>query len=103
MSKVENVCGPYPVDFIKQDIGSNPDFVFTNDAAYPTVQVWDIDGNTVFVNSFIECEHYVSGGWYFSPVQSLENNLQLSLMFLSLGLLLIKVVVNYLKKNDYLA
>ena len=26
-----------------------------------------LEGNTVFVNSFIECEHYVTGGWSFKP------------------------------------
>ena len=28
---------------------------------------FDSEGNTVFVNSYNECQHYVSGGWDFTP------------------------------------
>lgn len=67
MSKelVQKFCGEYPSDYTKPDIESNPNFVFENDVNFEAVQLWDIDGNTVFVNSFIECEHYVDGGWTY--------------------------------------
>ena len=72
MSKVVELCGEIPQNFEKIDISSNPDFVFENDSSYPVRQLFDVEGNTVFVNSFIECDHYVSGGWGYSPVLSNE-------------------------------
>ena len=66
-ASVENICGEYPPDFIKEDISSNPNYVFVNDPSFVSTKLWDEFGNTVFVNSFIECEHYVSGGWNFRP------------------------------------
>ena len=72
MSKVVELCGEIPQNFEKIDFSSNPNFVFENDASYQARQLFDEEGNTVFVNSFIECEHYVSGGWGFSPVLSNE-------------------------------
>lgn len=62
-----SLCGPYPKDFVDLDIPSNPNFVFENDINYESIQLFDYDGNSVFVNSFIECAHYVSGGWDFIP------------------------------------
>lgn len=72
MSNVESICGEYPLNFEKTDIASDPSYVFVNDPNYNIRQLFDSEGSTVFVNSFIECEHYVSGGWGFTPVQNLE-------------------------------
>ena len=87
MSTVEELCGVYPEDFEKLDISSNPNFVFTNDPNYPAKQLFDADSNKISVNSFVECEHYVSGGWKFTPVASLEFLLQDNLIYISLVLL----------------
>lgn len=89
MSKVVELCGEIPQNFEKIDISSNPDFVFENDSSYPARQLFDEEGNTVFVNSFIECDHYVSGGWGYSPV--LSNELFL-IDFLTYGVVLLLVV-----------
>ena len=64
MTVLEEICGSYPEGFKKIDISSDPNYVFVND---PAIQLdnFDSEGNKVFVNSFIECEHYVSGGWGF--------------------------------------
>ena len=35
---VVDLCGDYPDDFIKQDIASNPNFVFENDSNYSAVE-----------------------------------------------------------------
>ena len=67
MSNVESICGDYPLNFEKTDIASDPN--------YNIRQLFDSEGSTVFVNSFIECEHYVSGGWGFTAVQNLEITL----------------------------
>lgn len=76
MSEIVDFCGEYPENFVKQDILSDPNFVFPNDPSYPGVQLWDFNENTVIVNSFIECEYYVSGGWDNSPTKNLESALQ---------------------------
>ena len=64
---VESICGDYPADYVKEDISSNPNYVFVNDPSFESIRLLDEVGNAVFVNSFIECEHYVSGGWNFVP------------------------------------
>ena len=73
-NEITNLCGSYPSDFIEIDFESNPDFVFENDIDYEAVKLFDIEGNTVFVNSFTECHHYVNGGWNYIP--SLRNQSQ---------------------------
>ena len=72
MEIVENLCGQYPENFNKLDIASDPNFVFQNDPNFNTKQLFDLEGRTVFVNSFIECEHYVTGGWDVIPLQRSE-------------------------------
>ena len=72
MSEIEEICGKYPEGFEKLDISSDPNYVFVNDPNYSAKQLFDAEGNKVFVNSFIECEHYVSGGWGFSPLKNQE-------------------------------
>ena len=89
MSTVEELCGVYPEDFEKLDISSDPNFVFTNDPNYPAKQLFDADSNKISVNSFVECEHYVSGGWNFTPVVSSELLLQDNLIYISLLLLVL--------------
>ena len=61
------LCGDYPEGHITPNIGSDPNYIFTNDTFYPQVRLFDSDGNTVLVNSFIECEHYVNGTWDYYP------------------------------------
>ena len=71
---IENACGEYPINFAKPDISSNPNYVFVNDSAYENRVLWDELSNLVIVNSFIECEHYFTGGWnYFSQEYYLAN------------------------------
>ena len=67
MSNVEAICGEYPSNFEKADIASDPN--------YSGRQLFDSEGSSVIVNSFVECEHYVAGGWGFTPIQSLEITL----------------------------
>tara|TARA_B100000902_G_scaffold59643_1_gene66760 strand:+ start:42985 stop:43308 length:324 start_codon:yes stop_codon:yes gene_type:complete len=61
------LCGDYPVNHKTPEIGSNPNYIFKNDPLYEQVRLFDYDGNTVLVNSFIECEHYVNGTWNYYP------------------------------------
>ena len=72
--------------------------MFENDASYQARQLFDEEGNTVFVNSFIECEHYVSGGWGFSPVLSNELFLIDFLTYAVIFLLLVTYSKNFFKR-----
>ena len=69
---VITICGEYPSDFKKINIESNPNFVFVNDPKFEITNVYDLDGNVASVNSFLECEHYVTGGWDVIPLQRSE-------------------------------
>lgn len=105
MSKeiVEKFCGEYPSEYITPDISSIPNYIFENDVNFETVQLWDIDGNTVFVNSFIECEHYVLGGWslLLSNLKTYESTLQLYLGVVVFLGIIAKVTIKYFIKVKY--
>ena len=60
---IETSCGIKPSDLEDIIIGNDPNFVFTNDPSFPTKVLYDSEGNIVNVNSWIECSHYVKGGW----------------------------------------
>ena len=104
MSKVEQLCGVFPEGFKKLDISSNPNFVFVNDPNYSSRQLFDAEENKVSVNSFVECEHYVSGGWDFTPIQSSALYFHDILIYFSLflvGLTLLRPKLAKLLKIDY--
>ena len=92
---VINKCGNYPENFTKIDILSNPDFVFENDPSYQSIQLFDSELNTIYVNSFIECEHYVLGGWDNSPAQFNEISFHNSLSLIIAG----AIIIRYLLKK----
>ena len=58
-----NVCGNQPENQELVEIGSDPNFVFQNDPNFTTLRLFDVEGNIINVNSWIECAHYVNGGW----------------------------------------
>lgn len=89
-------CGDEPINFKNIDISSNPNFVFDNDPTYIAVQLFDKEENTVFVNSYIECKHYVEGGWYkkTSNDEFKKPNTSLYKNFGTLILLLIVISYN---------
>ncbi len=97
MSLITKLCGEYPVNFVKKDISSDPNYVFNNDPNYPVKTLFDSEGNKVFVNSFTECEHYVSGGWGFSQDINNEMFFQDVLFYLVLFILFLSFFKNKLK------
>ena len=99
--KITTICGSYPENFIKVDISNDPNFIFENDPSYQGVKLWDQDGNAAFVNSFLECEHYVSGGWVQSPTSSLisESNLQLILGAFVVALFIVKIFTKFYSRS----
>ena len=66
--KTAVICGVSDLKPNFEEIGNNPNFVFENDPSFETLKLFDIDGNIVNVNSWLECANYVNGGWtnYFS-------------------------------------
>ena len=61
--EIEENCGQNFNNEQLPDIINDPNFVFNNDPNFATLVLYDLDGNVVNVNSWIECAHYVSGGW----------------------------------------
>jgi len=79
---VIKLCGNYPENFVPLELENNPNFSFPNDPNFPPVKLFDNEENTVFVNSFVECEHYVSGGWDYLPeIKNEEFFLDLFVVF----------------------
>tara|TARA_B100000401_G_C52112383_1_gene396441 strand:+ start:74 stop:397 length:324 start_codon:yes stop_codon:yes gene_type:complete len=74
---IENNCGLQPPGQELIEIGSDPNFVFINDPEFNTLRLFDIDGNIINVNSWIECAHYVNGGWLSTYSEGLSGNLYL--------------------------
>ena len=97
MSIVESFCGAYPDGFVKTDIASDPNYVFENDSDYGSVQLFNSEGSTIFVNSFTECEHYVTGGWEFTRIQTLEVSLQNYLLIFVIALIGLRFVMQKFK------
>ena len=98
MEEVLNICGIEPEGFVKIDISSDPNFVFKNDINYAARQLFDGEGNTVFVNSYLECQHYVLGGWNFTPLKNSEILLQESLFYI-VGVLLVFTLFKNISKR----
>lgn len=73
---IESICGKIPASFKPIEIQSNPNFIFSADTNFTPRSVTDYEGNSVTVNSFIECYHYVSNGWDYSPLLNNEYILQ---------------------------
>ena len=61
--KIEEVCGVKPVNQEFIVIENDPNFIFVNDPSFNTLRLYDIEGNIINVNSWIECANYVNGGW----------------------------------------
>jgi len=75
--KTEVICGESDLRPNFEEIGNNPNFVFENDPNFETIRLFDIEGNVVNVNSWLECANYVNGGWVtnFTNLINYEKNL----------------------------
>lgn len=62
-TSITSICGPPAEGQTLPNIGSDPNYVFVNDPEFNTIRLFDLDGNIINVNSWIECAHYVQGGW----------------------------------------
>jgi len=61
--KTEVICGVSDLKPDFDEIGNNPNIVFENDPNFETIKLFDVEGNIVNVNSWLECANYVNGGW----------------------------------------
>ena len=95
---IEENCGIKPIgeEFIER-IGNDPNFVFQNDPNFETLRLFDVDNNVVNVNSWIECAHYVSGGWGRNSTATFSGDL--IYLFIVVGITITYSVIRlYLKK-----
>lgn len=79
-SLTSTVCGfPKEGEFLP-DIGSDPNFIFINDPSFDALRLIDIDGNIINVNSWVECAHYIKGGWSTSQQSLITSEYTLFLV-----------------------
>ena len=98
LTNIENICGTKPDTQELIEIGSDPNFVFVNDPDFQTLRLFDVEGNVINVNSWIECANYVNGGWTLN-----YNNFNGDLFFFGItsGLLLLYFSLKvFISKNS---
>ncbi len=88
LNLIEQNCGAKPANEELIEIGSDPNFVFQNDPNFQTLRLFDVQDNIINVNSWIECAHYVSGGWSVNPASNMSGDL----LFL---LIIIGITISY--------
>ena len=66
--RTEKICGKSDIIPNFDEIGNDPNFVFLNDPNFEPVSLFNAEGNSVMVNSWLECANYVNVGWtdYYS-------------------------------------
>lgn len=81
-NRVEVICGPKNSSIENVDITEG--MIFESDPNFIPLNVYDIEGNIATVTSWIECEHYIKGGWTFYQDGLKIETLKVSLIQLSL-------------------
>ena len=98
-SDIEITCGTKPSGVSYTDPGNDPNFVFVNDPNFEALTLFDPEGNIINVNSWLECVHYLKGGWGSNQILS-----SMSEQYLSISLFFIAVVstglIIFLKKKQ---
>ena len=90
---IVQICGESSETPDFEKIANNPNFVFTPDASFDIKVLYDLDGNVINVNSWLECANYVNGGW-FSEIVDLINYEQR--LFITLSIILSITLVRQL-------
>ena len=98
MENVIELCGEYPLGFEKKVIASDPNFVFEPENGYEPRELFNPEGYAVTVSSFVECEHYVSGGWDSSPLNNKEAELVGNLLFIVVVVVLLQKFIKLFSK-----
>ena len=99
---IERVCGLKPPDQEFVEIASDPNFVFLNDPNFTTLRLYDIEDNIINVNSWLECAHYVSGGWSVNPATNLSGDMLFLLIIVGIAIsyTTIKLSIKRFLKNE---
>ena len=95
-----NICGEQPEGVNYIDPGNDPNFVFTSDPAFDVVNLFDVEGNIVSVNSWVECIHYVKGGWVSNQINNLLGEMYLSITLLVLSTFLTTFMIYSSKRKN---
>ena len=74
LTQIESYCGITPEGISFADPGNDPNFIFINDPNFEVVTLFDIEGNTINVNSWVECAHYINGGWSGSQIINFQGD-----------------------------
>ena len=72
---IEKFCGIKPSNQKLIEIGNDPNFIFENDPNFQTIRLFSPEGDIINVNSWIECAHYVNGGWGLTFQDGLSGEL----------------------------
>lgn len=99
-SDIDNTCGPQPTGITYTDPGNDPNFVFTNDPNFEVVALFDVEGNIVNVNSWLECVHYLRGGWTSTQIISSLNEQYLSISLLSISVISTLLIAYFRNKTN---
>ena len=98
---IEKFCGIKPSNQKLIEIGNDPNFIFENDPNFQTIRLFSPEGDIINVNSWIECAHYVNGGFtttfndYSGELTYLLITLSISFVYLSM-----KFFKNRIKSNE---
>ena len=95
---INNIWGASDGTFDLSSIASDPNFVFENDPNFEALKLYNSEGDVIFVNSWVECANYVSGGWSNNIISS--NHDELFFYFLSSLLLGYFLIKRYLSKKE---
>ena len=60
---IYKICGESDLLPEIEKIQSDPNFVFEPDPSFNPITLFNEIGDTIMVNSWIECANYVNGGW----------------------------------------
>ena len=78
---IENSCGVNSSNATYVDPGNDPNFVFENDPNFEALKLYNSEGDVIFVNSWVECANYVSGGWSNNIISSNHDELFLTFFY----------------------
>ena len=98
-SEIYKICGESDLLPELEKIQSDPSFVFEPDPSFNPITLFNEIGDTIMVNSWIECANYVNGGWVNNIVETgnYERNLFFGLSILTF-VLLIPEILKYLNR-----
>ena len=100
-TRIIKICGDSPLIPNFEEISNSPNYVFTPDPNFTKVTLFDVAGNVVNLNSWIECAFYVNGGWTnnVSDFVNGEKTVFLFLVFGSIGYIIFDKFLSKIFKN----